>query len=145
MCRPNGELNEETGTAFIGEAPNGRWIMLSACHCFLEKTEEEEEDMEEVDGVAIEEQLVRPASRKENVVQRSEIDLQLESPDELKRMIEDSDDDLLRDRILCYHYWFCYEEKHVSLKGEDFVAKHVRVEYDVVSMSKTALHCSRAM
>ena len=51
-------------------------------------------------------------------------------------MIEENDEKLLRDRILSYPYWFCYMEvdQYVELKGSDFVAEHVRVEYSVVSM-----------
>ena len=46
-------------------------------------------------------------------------------------MIEENDERLLRDRILRYDYWFCYKEvdQYVELKGNDFVAEHVRVEY----------------
>ena len=134
LCRPNGRLNEETGTAFITKTSSGKCILLSALHCFLED-EEEEEEME-ISGVAVEEELARPrlASRKEKV-KKSEIDLQLEDPAKLKRMIE-NDERLLRDRILRYTYWFCYKkvDQYVELKGSDFVAEHVRVEYSVVSM-----------
>ena len=132
LCRPNGRLNEETGTAFI--ASSGKCILLSALHCFLE--DEKGEEDEEISGVAVEEELARPrlASRKEEV-KKSEIDLQLEDPAKLKRMIE-NDERLLRDRILRYTYWFCYKkvDQYVELKGSDFVAEHVRVECSVVSM-----------
>ena len=51
-------------------------------------------------------------------------------------MTEESGERLLRNRILCYPYWFCYMEvdQYVELKGSAFVAEHVRVEYSVVSM-----------
>ena len=91
----------------------------------------------EIGDVAVQEELARPrlASRKEKV-KKSEIDLQLEDPAELKRMIEESHERLLRDRILHYTYWFCYKkvDQYVELKGSDFVAEPVRVEYSVVSM-----------
>ena len=133
MCRPNGDLDEETSTAFIAKPPGGGCILLSALHCFLEGEEEEEE---EVSGRAVEEELARPSSRKERVKKKSEIDLQSDSPAELKQMIDESHGKLLRDRILRYCYWFCYKEReqYVELVGRDFVAEHVRVEYSVVSM-----------
>ena len=53
LCRPNGPLNEETGTAFIAKTSSGKCILLSALHCFLE--DEEEEEDEEISGVAVEE------------------------------------------------------------------------------------------
>ena len=131
MCRPNGDLNEETGTAFVAKTPNGNYIVLSALHCFLE--DQEEKDAEEVGGVAIEEALARPASRRVN--KKSEIALQSDNPEELKRIIQASHDRLLRDRVLHYYYWFHYKEsgQHVPLMGKDFVADF-RVEYSVVSM-----------
>ena len=137
LCRPNGCLNEETGTAFITKTSSGKCILLSVLHCFLEDEEEEEDEEEmEISGVAVEEELAQPrlASRKEKV-KKSEIELQVEDPAELKRMIEESHERLLRDRILRYTYWFCYKEvdQYVELKGSDFVAEHVRVEYSVVS------------
>ena len=137
-CRPNGRLNEETGTAFIARTSSGQCILLSALHCFLEDEDEDEDEEEmEISGVAVEEELARPrlASRKEKV-KKSEIDLQLDDPAKLKQMIEESGERLLKDRILSYTYWFCYKEvdQHVELKGSDFVAEHVRVEYSVVSM-----------
>ena len=51
-------------------------------------------------------------------------------------MTEENDERLLRNRILCYRYWFCYMEvdQYVELKGSAFVAEHVRVEYSVASM-----------
>ena len=72
-------------------------------------------------------------------------DLQVDNPAELKQMIDDSNGGLLRDCILRYYYWFCYKERdqHVELKGSDFVAEHVGVAYDVVSMCRTG--CSSAI
>lgn len=111
MCRPKCQSDEGAGTAFIGEAPHNTWIMLSALHCFLEED---------------------PVSGE------SEIYLLSEKPEKLDRMIENSQESLLRDRIRRYYYWFCYKEdgEHVQLRGEDFVAEHVRVEHSVVSMYK---------
>lgn len=116
MCRPQCQSNEGAGTAFIGEALHDTWIMLSTLHCFLE------------------EDVKNPVSGK------SEIDLLLAKPETLDRMIRDSQERLLRDRIRRYYYWFCYKEdgEHVQLRGMDFVAEHVRVEYSVVSMHKAA-------
>lgn len=54
--RPRNELHCFTSTAFVAKSPNGRCILLSALNCFLE-------DEEEVDGVAIEEDLAKPVSR----------------------------------------------------------------------------------
>ena len=64
-----------------------------------------------------------------------ESDLQTDDPDTLKQTIQDSQDKLLRDRICDYYYRFCYQkwDKYVELPGRDFIAEHVRVEYDVVS------------
>lgn len=64
-----------------------------------------------------------------------ESDLQAHDPDKLKQMIQDRQDKLLRERIRDYYYRFCYQkwDKYVELPGRDFIAEHVRVEYDVVS------------
>ena len=147
MCRPNDDEDEETGTAFVAETPDGNCIVLSALHCFLERDdddeeEEEEEDVMEVSGVANEEKLVRPrlTSRKGEVKKKSEITLQSENPAELRRIIRPSNDKILRDRILGYCYWFCYKKRkqYVKLRGGDFIAEDVRVEYSVVSVYRTA-------
>ena len=132
ICRPN---SDSTGAAFIARTPDGECILLSALHCFLKGKEEEEEDGEEPGGVAVE-GLARLSRRSKKAKKCAEIDLQLDDPAELKRMIEENDKRLLRDRILNYTYWFCYKkvDQYVELKGSDFVAEHVRVEYSVVSM-----------
>ena len=138
MCRPNDDLDEEIGTAFVAKTPDGRCILLSALHCFLE--DQEEEDVEEVGGVEIEERLARPTSRKKKE-KKSEIELQLNDPAELTRRIVDSHEGLLRDRILRYCYWFCYKERgqYVELRGGDFIAEHIRVEYNVVCTKQHVL------
>ena len=136
MRRPNGDLPEGTGTAFIAKMPSGKCILLSALHCFLEDDDDEDEE-EELSGTMVEEELVRPrlASRSKKVKKKSEIDLQVTEPAKLAQMIDESHEGLLRDRILSYCYWFCYKdrEQYVKLKGGDFVVEHVRVEYNVVS------------
>ena len=63
-------------------------------------------------------------------------------------MIEENDERLLRDRILHYTYWFYYMEvdQYVELKGSDFAAEHVRVEYSVVSMyCMDSMHCKHCL
>ena len=140
MCRPNGDLDKKASTAFVAKTPDGWCILLSALHCFLE--DEEEEDVEEVGGVAIEEGLARPrlASKKEKE-KNNEIKLQLNEPAELARRIDESHEGLLRDRILRYCYWFCYKERgqYVELRGGDFTAEHIRVEYNVVCTKQHVL------
>ena len=132
ICRPN---SDSTGAAFIARTPDGECILLSALHCFLKGKEEEEEDGEEAGGVAVE-GLARLGRRSKKAKKCTEIELQVDNPAELKRMIEENDKRLLRDRILSYDYWFCYKkvDQYVELKGSDFVAEHVRVEYSVVSV-----------
>ena len=144
ICRPN---SGSTSTAFTARTPDGECILLSALHCFLKGKEEEEEDGEEPGSVAVE-GLARLGRRSKKAKKCTEIELQVDNPAELKRMIEENDEKLLRDRILRYDYWFCYMEvdQYVELKGSDFVykaiAEHVRVEYSVVSVYSYRTTCA---
>lgn len=45
---------------------------------------------------------------------------------------------MFRDHILDYYYWFLYkaEDQYVQLRGNEFIADNVKVEYSVVSVNK---------